>query len=353
MEPLTMMSSQGGCAAKVGPRELEQILTGVRLEDQKVEGVFAKRGDAGYIKVSDDLGFVQSIDVITPVSDDPYVYGAIAVEHALSDICAVGGDPLSGMFMLAYPALGVPATTASAILQGAIDRLTESGARLLKGHTIGGKELQFGVAVTGLVHGEPLNARSCQPGDLLVLTKPLGNGIIVTAQKMVNAGCPIAHFTPDLVKAAEAVMLRSNRGAARAMLEVGVNACTDITGFGLIGHLMEMLQLSGVSAELDFDAIPVLPGVMALAEDAIVPSGSERNAAYWWKACEFADGLGDAAKIVLFDAQTSGGLLVSLPSDSFDVFAKRCQANGLNDPVVIGRVVERPNICVRVSQGVF
>jgi selenide,water dikinase len=156
---------------------------------------------------------------------------------------------------------------------------------------------------------------------------------------MANSGCPIGSFNPDLVKTAEHVMLASNRPAADAMLTVGVNACTDVTGFGLIGHLMEMLQINRVSAELHFDSVPLLPGAMALAEEGIVPSGSERNAAYWWKACHFASGVRDAAKMVLFDAQTSGGLLMSVDPEKADMLISRLLISGIEEAAIVGHIV--------------
>ena len=343
-----MLSSQGGCAAKVGPRELNLILGGIECAEEEVGISKLNMGDAGYIQVTEHIALVQSIDMITPISDDPTVFGAIAVEHALSDIYAVGASPVSGMFVLVFPALGLPYEIAQNILNGALERLNASGAKLLKGHTITGKELQFGVGVTGIADPNLVILPGCQLGDALILTKPLGNGIISTALKMVNAGVPVTDFSHTMVQESERVMLQSNAGAAQTIAEMGVHACTDVTGFGLIGHLMEMLDGRDISAELHMDAVPTLPGVDILAANDIIPSGSERNMAYWWKQCQFADDVRYAERIVLFDAQTSGGLLISVRDDKAVALLENLNANGISDAAVIGHICHRElPVCIK------
>jgi selenide,water dikinase len=348
-KPLTLLASQGGCAAKVGPRELYQILDGLSTGNADRQSILRRNEDAGCAQLSQDVAIVQSIDAITPVSDSPTVYGAVAVEHALGDIYAVGAKPVTGLFMLGFPVIGISPEVVQSILQGAINRLSAAGATLLKGHTIGSKQLELGVAVTGLLRGYLISSTGCRDGDALTLTKPLGSGIITTALKLANSQMPIEKFSMEVVENSERVMLESNSMAAEAMLKVGVHACTDVSGFGLIGHLHGMLTSSGLSATINFRSVPLIPGVMNLASQDLIPSGSERNAAYWWNCCEFDAGLTYAQRMLLFDAQTSGGLLISLANVKANYLLRELKNKGVKECAVIGHILKKERSTIIVT----
>jgi selenide,water dikinase len=265
--------------------------------------------DAGVYRLSDELALVQTVDFFTPIVDDPYAFGAIAAANALSDIYAMGGRPLTALNLLAYPVSALDPQTVAEILRGGADKLHEAGAVVVGGHTIDDTEPKYGAAVTGIIHPQRIVTNAAaEPGDLLVLTKPIGTGIISTAIKA-------ARVPDDVVAAAVESMVRLNAVAAAAMLEVGVHAATDVTGFGLLGHLREMLVASGVGAELHAAAVPVLPGTLDLLAQGYVPGGSRRNleAVHAW--ISVAPAVPDYVPLLLADAQTSGGLLIAAPAD--------------------------------------
>lgn len=346
---LTLLAPQGGCAAKVGPSELYAILAGLRTDSFRDNLTSGWVEDAGCIQISSDVYLVQSIDAISPVSDDPIIYGAIAVEHALNDLYVLGATPIAGLLMMGLPALESSVEIAQAVLQGAIDRLSLSGATLMKGHTISNQQLELGVGVTGLLKKAPRAFAACAAGDLLILSKPLGTGIIVTAEKLAHAELPIRGPLSDIVTAAERIMLASNAIVAAVAVEIGVNACTDISGFGLIGHLHRQLLAHKLSAVLNFSAIPLIPGVIELAEQGLIPAGSERNAAYWWDTCEFSSTLSYAQRMPLFDAQTSGGLLITVSRDRSDQFLDALHDRGVHDCAVIGYISEGPECRITIQ----
>ncbi len=345
-----MLSSQGGCAAKIGPDELQRILDGLKIENLKVSTNIQRKEDVGIYRIRKGLYIVQSVDMITPVSDNPTTFGAIAAAHALSDIYAKGAKPLTALLILGLPAFSVSTSIATEILQGAIDKLQEARTVFLGGHTIATQELLLGLSVTGSVQEAIVASTDCKEGDTLVLTKPLGSGIIITALKLTNAQVPIEHFSMELVRLSEKVMLKLNAAAAKAMLKVGVHACTDVTGFGLIGHLYEMVAPSGYGAHINMKHVPILSGVTDLASQDIVPSGCERNAAFWWNSCEFYDNIPYAQKIILFDPQTSGGLLISLASDKADQLIQELYRVGIRESAVIGHITQKEKATIIISK---
>ncbi len=289
--------------------------------------------DAGVFRISDDLALVETADIVTPLVDDPFTFGRIAAANALSDIYAMGGRPLTAMNLAFFPACTLPLKVLADILAGGEETVRAAGACLVGGHTVEDDELKYGLAVTGIIHPERIIRNSTAgPGDRLVLTKPLGTGIISTAIKadMADAG-----------EMAEAVgwMTRLNADAAEIMLECGVTACTDVTGFGLIGHAAEMAAGGGVTVRLFFDSVPVMGGVAGLIGDGLVPAGCYRNRDYYSGPGIGDRGLGDRL-LPLFDPQTSGGLLIALPPDSVERFldlaaARNCFAAS------VGEVLER------------
>jgi selenide, water dikinase len=287
--------------------------------------------DAGVYRLSDELALVQTVDFFTPIVDDPYAFGAIAAANALSDIYAMGGRPLTALNLLAYPVAALDPETVAEILRGGADKLHEAGVVVVGGHTIDDTEPKYGAAVTGTIHPQRIVTNAAaQPGDLLVLTKPIGTGIISTAIKAARA-------PDDVVAAAVESMVRLNAAASAAMLEVGVHAATDVTGFGLLGHLREMLAASGVGAELNATAVPVLPGTLDLLAQGHVPGGSRRNLDSVHAWITVAPAVPDHVLLLLADAQTSGGLLIAAPVDCTEQLQAIVQAHG-TPAAVIGRL---------------
>jgi len=265
--------------------------------------------DAGVYRLTDDLALVETTDIITPLVDDPFIFGRIAAANALSDIYAMGGRPLTAMNLVFFPACTLPVEVLAEILAGGREMVCAAGACIVGGHTVEDDELKYGLAVTGVGHPERLFRNStAMPGDRLVLTKPLGTGIIATAIK--------AGMASD-TELAEAVgwMTRLNAAAAELMAECGATACTDVTGFGLIGHAAEMARGAGVTVRLQHDAVPVMAGVHGQIADGMVPAGCYRNRDHYSLLLAGKEKLGDAL-LPLFDPQTSGGLLISLPPPS-------------------------------------
>jgi selenide,water dikinase len=259
---------------------------------------------------------VQTVDIITPLVDDPFVFGQIAAANSLSDVYAMGGKPLTAMNLVFFPSCSLSAEVLAEILAGGMDKMREAGACLLGGHTVEDDELKYGLSVTGTIDPSKI-LRNCtpRPGDVLILTKPLGFGIISTGIK--------AEMAPaKLVKEACRWMTRLNSTAAALMLECKSHACTDVTGFGLVGHSVEMARGAGVTIRLNHSAIPVIFGVDALILDGLVPVGCYRNRDYYARYLDSGKIPGDNL-LPLFDPQTSGGLLISLPPDSAEKFLQR------------------------------
>jgi selenide,water dikinase len=273
--------------------------------------------DAGVYRIGAELALVETADVITPLVDDPFTFGRIAATNALSDVYAMGGRPLTAMNLAFFPACTMQIDILREILAGGAAQLSDAGVCLVGGHTVEDDELKYGLAVTGIVHPEKIVRNSTAlPGDLLILTKPLGVGIIATAVK--------AEMAPDEV-VTEAVrwMTMLNAVAAGIMLECDAHACTDVTGFGLIGHACEMARGAGVTIRLERDRVPVMAGVAALVRDGLVPAGCYRNRDYFSEFLARGEGmLEDDYLLPLFDPQTSGGLLISLSPQSAERFLK-------------------------------
>lgn len=263
--------------------------------------------DAGVYRLSDELALVQTIDFFTPIVSDPYLFGEIAAANALSDVYAMGGRPLTAMNLLTFSPRTLPVADAGAILRGGAAKVAEAGAVIVGGHTIEDDQVKYGLAVTGLVHPQRVLANAgAKPGDGLVLTKAIGTGIITTA---LTAGAAAA----DSEDAAIASMRTLNRRAAEAAAEHAVNGCTDITGFGLLGHLVELAEGSRVAVTLAARAVPLLPAALALAADGWLPAGLYRNRDHFGGRVDFARGVAEPLQDALYDPQTSGGLLLSLP----------------------------------------
>jgi selenide,water dikinase len=294
-----------------------------------------KADDAGVYKLTDDLAIVQTVDFFTPIVDDPYTFGQIAVANALSDVYAMGGQPLTAMNIVCFPSKTLDISVLRDILRGGIDKMREAGVVLVGGHSVDDPELKYGLSVTGTVHPKRvLTKGGARPGDQLILTKPLGTGIINTAVKARMAG-------ETVIETVVRSMAALNKTASEVMLQVGVNACTDITGFGLLGHACEMIHDSQVGLKIRSVSVPVFPETLGLARVGMIPGGTLRNKEFRSKMVDSA-GVGDVMMDILFDPQTSGGLFMSVSADKAGLLLTRLKEAGVTDAAIVGEVVSHP-----------
>ncbi len=308
---LTKLSKCAGCGAKVGAGVLAKLLDGIKVrEDPNLLVGFDKSDDASVYKVSDELAIVQTVDFFPPIADDPYVYGQIAATNALSDVYAMGGEPKLALNIMCIPE-SMPKEAVHQLLRGGYDKAYEAGAIITGGHSILDDEPKYGLAVTGFVHPDRV-LKNCgaRPGDVLILTKPLGIGIITTAAKADLV-------EPETMAMAQKLMTTLNKAARDIMVKYDVHACTDVTGFGMLGHGFEMAQGSGVEITIDVKAVDLIPEAMEFAKMGILPEGMYRNR-------NFAEAAVDAGNTELFiqdmlyDPQTSGGLLIAVTPEDAD-----------------------------------
>ncbi len=300
-----------------------------RWADENVLIGFDTADDAGVYKLTAELALVQTVDFFTPIVDDPYTFGAIAAANALSDVYAMGGRPVSALSILAYPAKG-DLDDLQEILKGGAEKMREAGCSILGGHSVADEEIKFGYAVTGTIHPERVLANAgARAGDLLVFTKRLGTGVISTALKRGMAA-------PEHVEASIASMLALNRRACEQMLHFEVHGCTDVTGFGLIGHAREMALASGVTLEIETGRLRFLPGALDYARQGALPGGLKNNREFASCAVETTATLASELESLLYDPQTSGGLLIALPER--DAAALE---GSLEGAYRMGRVVEK------------
>jgi selenide,water dikinase len=291
--------------------------------------------DAGVYLLADGLAIVQTIDFFPPVVDDPYVYGQIAAANAISDVYAMGGVPRTALNLVGFPDDELPLEILGKILDGGLERVLAARATLIGGHTVRDTEIKYGLAVTGVVEpARVLTNAQARPGDVLFLTKPLGTGFVTTAHKVER--CPPAAFA-----AACQSMIALNDGAARAAAELGVRSATDITGFGLVGHGNEMAAASGATIVLHLDALPLLEGTEPLAAKGYLTRASATNATFVADVLREADGLDPVRREFLFDAQTSGGLLLAVPRENAPRAADVLRAHGTLAAARIGHVIDR------------
>jgi selenide, water dikinase len=289
--------------------------------------------DAGVYRISDDLALIQTVDFFTPIVDDPYWFGQIAAANALSDVYAMGGVPKTAMNLVAFPVQDMDLSVLRQIIQGGIDKLNEAGVVLLGGHSVEDKELKYGLSVTGLIHpARVLAKKDLRAGDRLVLTKPLGTGIVNTAVKAAMA-------SSDLAERATRLMAALNRDAARVMADFDVSACTDVTGFGLLGHLAEMVSGSGTGARVDSGRVPVIPEALKFASMGMIPAGAYNNREFRESMIHFAPTVDRTIQDVLVDPQTSGGLLISVKEDQAAGLVAALHGAGIDDAAQIGEVI--------------
>jgi selenide,water dikinase len=302
---LTKLAKCAGCGAKVGAGTLARLLEGIQVrQDPNLLVGFDRSDDASVYKISEDLALVQTVDFFPPIADDPYLFGQIAAANALSDVYAMGGEPKLCLNIMAVPK-DMPPETVHDLLRGGYDKVYEAGALITGGHSILDDEPKYGLAVTGFVHPEKMLTNSgAKPGDVLLFTKPIGTGVLTTAAK--------ADMAPaEAMERAWRLMTTLNKAARDAMVKYRVHACTDVTGFGLLGHGLEMAQGSGVELEIHVNAVDLLPEAAELAKMGILPEGMYRNRSF----AEDAVDPGDAElwqQDLLYDPQTSGGLLMAV-----------------------------------------
>lgn len=327
-----------GCAAKLPPGELSDALKGLHLptDDHLLIGL-ERPDDAGVYRITDDIAMIQTVDFFTQVVEDPYQFGMIAAANALSDIYAMGGIPKTALNIVAFPLGTLDLSVLRRVLEGGIEKMREAGVVLMGGHSIQDKELKYGLAVTGFIHpSRVLTKKALVPGDRLILTKPIGTGIITTAMKaeMVSA---------DVSTAVSNSMARLNKGAAEAAGEFPVHACTDITGFGLLGHLAEMVEGSGLGARIDSGAIPVFPETEAFARMGLMPAAAHNNREFRTPMVSFAPSAGRFVPYICFDPQTSGGLLISVPKEKAQPLLEKIREKGDRSAAIVGEVTPGPD----------
>jgi selenide,water dikinase len=299
--------------------------------------------DAGVYKLNDELAIIQTVDFFTPIVDDPYTFGQIAAANALSDVYAMGGKPLTAMNLVCFPTKSLDISVLKDILRGGVDKMREAGVVLVGGHSIEDTELKYGLSVMGTVHPERLVTNSgAQVGDKLILTKPLGTGIISTALKFKMAG------ETAVTKIMKSMSMLNNK-ASELMQEVGVHACTDITGFGLLGHTVQLVQNSQAGINIKLASVPFFPEAEELAEHILLPDGLHRNREFYLKSVKIDAGIPQHKQDLLFDPQTSGGLLISVEPGKAKLLLDKLQQGDVAEAAIIGEVVIEPTGVVTVN----
>jgi selenide, water dikinase len=288
--------------------------------------------DAGVYRLTDDLAIVQTVDFFTPIIDDPFTFGQIAAANSLSDVYAMGGKPLTAMNIVCFPIQTMDISILREILKGGIEKIREAGVVLVGGHSVDDQELKYGLSVTGTIHpGKVIRKDGAAPGDKLILTKPLGTGIISTA---IKRGAASAQAIAKVVES----MTTLNQKASDIMQATGVNACTDITGFGLLGHVAEMIEGTDVGMVIYANSVPIFPEAKEMAAAGIVPGGLSRNRDYRKSIVKTENGVDAITMEILFDPQTSGGLLISVPPGRAAILLERLRNTGLPGASMIGEV---------------
>jgi len=332
---LTSLSSKGGCGCKIGPADLAEVirmLPPATPNPNLLVGLDTS-DDAGVYKLNDDLAIVQTLDFFTPIVDDPYSFGQVAAANAISDIYAMGGKPLTALNIVAFPIFSLDKSILAEILRGAADKLQEAGATLVGGHSIDDKEPKFGLAVTGLVHPDKVRTNAgARPGDKLILTKPIGVGILSSSLKK-------GLLNESEINRVTKVMTTLNKDAAEIMASFDVHACTDVTGFGLLGHSLEMAKGSGVGIRIVKEQVPILDRVRELAKQGVIPGGTKNNHAHIQDSVSFSENMDTIDQWILCDAVTSGGLLISVAGDNAENLLSELLDAGV-EAAIIGEVID-------------
>lgn len=324
--------------AKLAPGDLAQVLSKLPRQDFSPDVIvgFDTSDDAGVFKISPELALVQTVDFFTPIADEPEIYGQIAAINSLNDVYAMGGTPVSALSIVCYPQKG-DWDVLSEILAGGQKMMNSENVVVLGGHSVDDQEIKFGYAVTGIIHpGKVIKNSGAKAGDALVLTKPIGTGVISTGIKFGKAA-------EKTVAASMKVMTTSARAASKQMSEVGANGCTDITGFGLLGHSYELAKASNVTLNIDSEAVPLLPDVLHLIEQKMLTRGDKNNRAYVGETVNIGAKVSGEMQSALFDPQTAGGLLISLEADKAERLIKNVEG-----AKIIGRVEKYQDFLINV-----
>ncbi len=326
----------GGCSSKIPPLQLEELLKELPLPvDPKILVGIATHDDAGVYRLSDDLALVFTTDFFPPMVNDGYEFGQIAAANSISDIYAMGGTPLLALNIMMFPSTTIPLDVYSAIMRGGYDKALEAGVSILGGHSIDDYPPKYGLAVIGTVHPDRVITNAgIQEGDLLILSKPLGTGIIL-------AGHRLKMTTMEQTEEAKRMMMRLNNDGARLMQKYGVRGATDITGFGLAGHALKMARASGVTISIDLHYVPLLDGAYGLVDQGCIPGAAFRNLDYTERETRFAEGLDYNLRMIAHDAQTSGGLLLAIAPDKAKDLLQELHAAGHPEAAIIGAAEKR------------
>jgi len=333
---LTKLVENAGCASKISQNDLKKVLSGLpKITDPRVLVNADTCDDAGVFKINDEFALVQSVDVFTPNVDDPFTFGQIAAANSLSDIYAMGGKPLTALSIIGFPIETLSYKLMNKMLQGGIDKMKEAGVMVIGGHSIKDNEIKFGFAVTGEINPKKIITNDkAKPDDVLVLTKPIGTGIAGFASQIDKA-------SPSTLQTISRSMTELNRVASDVMIEMDVTTATDITGFGLAGHLSEIVVQSGVTAEIYFDLIPVFDGVLDLVKKGVISGGIERNREYASQYVVARNGINEEMQAIFYDPQTSGGLLISISRDRGEELVSRLKQKGIEQAAIIGKIVSK------------
>jgi len=322
----------------MGPEDLHKALQVLPLisHPNLIAGM-ENAEDAGVYRLTEDLAIVQTLDFFTPIVDDPYTFGQVAAVNALSDVYAMGGQPLTAMNIVCFPVKKMDIAILQQILLGGLSKMREAGVTLVGGHSVEDDELKYGLSVTGVIHPQKvLQNRGARPGDRLILTKPIGTGIVSTAVKAGMAG-------EELLAKSIRCMTTLNKTAAELMTATsGVHACTDVTGFGFLGHACEMVQNSGVGMKINAAAVPFFAEIRDLVEDGVIPAGLYRNRNFRMSMIDRADGVPEWLMDIFFDPQTAGGLLIALGADQAQGLVEEMRAQGLFDATIVGDIIAEP-----------
>ena len=326
------------------PGDLESALCGIEFPtDSNLIVGMDRADDAGVYKITDDIAIVQTVDFFTPIVDDPYWFGQIAAANALSDVYAMGGIPKTAMNIVAFPVKDMDISVLRKIIQGGLDKMKEADVVLVGGHSVEDKELKYGLSVTGFIHPDRvLTKKALKVGDRLILTKPLGTGIINTAIKGGLASGEAIKFVTHL-------MATLNRDAAQVMEGFPVHACTDITGFGLIGHVAEMVVDSDFGIGLWSEKIPIIPEAFDYAAMGLVPAGAYKNREFREGMVDISPSVKQAVLDIMYDPQTSGGLLICVEKESASDLVNELKKKGIDDAAIIGEVLSEPKGKIVVS----
>jgi len=341
---LTKLVEKAGCASKIDQAFLKQVLAGLpAIDDPRVLVGVPAGDDAGIYDMGNGQALVQTVDVFTPSVDDPYIFGQVAAANSVSDVYAMGGTPLTALSIVGFPARMIPDEALFQILAGGIDKMKEAGCAIIGGHSINDAEIKAGFAVTGLIDkNRVITNAGARPGDVLILTKPLGTGIVAFAAQIDRA-------RPESTKATAQSMASLNKTASELMVRFGAHACTDVTGFSLMGHLAEMARSSGVDVQVVWDELPLFEGVLEYAAAGILPGAIERNKESCGDRVVAPDGLAQEMVDICFDAQTSGGLLIAIEPGRAADLLQALHDRGLSAATTIGKVTAPGSGLIRLE----